>query len=92
MSNLTKAQLEQQLEQLQAQLATQQQQQASGLMIKKNASGGVYIRSAQFKEWSVKKSKQYTYGLNIPFATAKILFNDSEMLNQIKEAINSMSN
>lgn len=86
----TKTQLEQQLEEAQRLLAQFQNAQASGLMVKKNSAGGVYIRSAQFKEWSVKKGKQYTYGLNIPLATAKILFNDAEMLEQIKEAVNNM--
>ena len=71
-------------------LEAQQAQQQAGLMVKRNASGGIYIRSDKFIEWSEKKGKSYTAGLNVPSNTAKVLFNDPSLLDLIKEAVNSL--
>ena len=83
LNNLTKAEL---LKLLQA----QQAQQQAGLMVKRNSSGGVYIRSDKFQEWSEKKGKAYTAGINIPSNTAKVLFNDASLIELIKEAVNQL--
>jgi hypothetical protein len=91
MSNLTKAQMEQHIKQLEAQLAGVQKAQSTGLMVKVNASGGIYIRSSEFREWSAKKNKEYTAGINLGFNTAKVLFNSPELLEQIKEQVNQLS-
>ena len=87
--SLTKAQLEQQLKELQAQLAASQQS-GGGLTVKRNQSGGVYIRHTSFREWSVNKNKEYVAGMNIGYNTAKQLFNNSELLEQIKSMVNSL--
>ncbi len=65
-------------------------QQASGLMVKRNSSGGVFIRAESFVEWSDKKNKSYTAGVNIPQNTAKVLFNDSNLLELIRDAVNEL--
>ncbi len=84
LSKLTKEQLLNMLQQ-------QQQAQASGLLVKRNKSGGVFIRADHFIEWSEAKGKEYTYGMNLPYATAKKLFNDEGLLELIKGAINDMN-
>lgn len=77
-------------DELLALVAQQQEAQANGLMVKRNASGGVYIRSDKFIEWSEKKQKSYTAGINIPPNTAKVLFNDPTLLELIKDAVNNL--
>ena len=77
-------------EQLLELVQAQQAQQQAGLMVKRNASGGVYIRSEKFIEWSDKKQKSYTAGINIPFNTAKVLLNDESLLAMIRDAVNNI--
>lgn len=72
-------------------LQQQQDAQASGLLVKRNKSGGVFIRADHFIEWSEAKGKEYTYGMNLPYATAKKLFNDPSLIELIKGEINNMS-
>ena len=84
--SLTKAQLEQRLKELETQLATQQ----SGLTVKKNIKGGIFIRHGSFKEWSTKLNKEYTASLNLPFNTAKTLFNNQALIDQIRDLINGI--
>lgn len=84
-SKLTKSQLETMLQELLA-----QQSNGTGLIVKFNQSKGVYIRSDKFQAWSERKQKSYTYGLNIPFEVAKVLFNDTVLLKEIKEKINNL--
>ena len=86
MTNLSKMTKEQLLEMVQK----QQAQQASGLMVKRNASGGVFVRAESFVEWSDKKQKSYTAGINLPANTAKVLFNDANLIEIIREAINDL--
>ena len=63
---------------------------SNGVQVKKNASGGVYIRSSKFIEFSTRTNKDYVAGLNIPFNTAKALFNDEALLVLIRDQINAM--
>lgn len=84
--NLSKLSKEQLLEMV----AKQQAHQASGLMVKRNSSGGVFIRAEVFQEWSEAKKKAYTAGINIPANTAKTLFNDENLLRLIRDAINEL--
>lgn len=71
-------------------LEAQQEQQKAGLMVKRNASGGIYIRSEKFIEWSDKKQKSYTAGINIPSNTAKVLFNDETLIAMVRDAVNNL--
>jgi hypothetical protein len=64
--------------------------QSSGLMVKKNAAGGVYIRHSSFEEYSTAKNKVYVSGINIGLNTAKKLFNNPELIEQIKEQLKTM--
>ena len=86
-NNMTKDQLKA----LVAQLAQANQAQASGLMVKPNKSGGVYIRHNSFVEYSEAKGKNYVAGINMGNETAKALFNNPELLDQIKSMINSLA-
>jgi len=86
MSNLSKLTKEQ----LMAMVEKTQELQASGLMVKRNASGGIFVRAESFVEWSDKKQKNYTAGVNIPANTAKVLFNDDNLLGLIRDAINDL--
>lgn len=88
--SLTKAQLEQKLKVLEAQLATQQNAINGGLIVKKNNKGGLFIRHTSFKEWSTKHDKEYVAGINMNFNTAKALFNNPELLEQIKDLLNGI--
>lgn len=83
LKNMTKEQLVKMLEQT-------QQAQASGLMVKLNSSGGIYIRSSNFKAWSTSKNKEYIAGINMPVSVAKALFNDASMLELIKDEVNKI--
>lgn len=69
----------------------EQQKNNAALMVKRNASGGVYIRSEKFVEWSDKKQKSYTAGINIPANTAKVLFNDPTLIEAISKEIDKLS-
>lgn len=64
--------------------------QASGLTVKLTDKGGVYIRHDSFKEFSSAKGKEYTAGINLGFVTAKSLFNNQALIEQIRDAINAM--
>jgi hypothetical protein len=77
-------------EQLLAMLENKLKADASGLIVKLTDKGGVYIRHDSFKEFSTAKGKEYTAGINLGFVTAKSLFNNPELINQIRDAINAM--
>lgn len=64
--------------------------ESSGLMVKVNQSGGVYIRHNSFKEFSDRTQKEYTAGINVPMATAVALFGNKDLCAQIFEAINNI--
>jgi hypothetical protein len=71
-------------------LQQQQASQASGLMVKFNSGGGIFIRSSKFQEWSTAKNKSYVAGINIPPNTAQVLFNDPQLLELIREEVNAL--
>lgn len=77
-------------EELVKMLEAQQASQASGLMVKVNSSGGIYIRSSKFQEWSSAKNKSYIAGINIPRNTAHILFNDPQLIELIRDEVNTI--
>ena len=83
LKNMTKEQL---LKLMEANLKAQ----ASGLTVKLTEKGGVYIRHDSFREFSQAKGKEYTAGINLGFVTAKSLFNNPALLEQIRDAINAM--
>lgn len=85
-SKLSKAELEKLVEQLAGQL----KQQSSDLQVRLTSATNLYIRTSKFQAWSENKSKYYTYGLNINYEVAKVLFNDPELLAEIKDRINSI--
>ena len=85
-SKLSKAELQN----LVAQLAGQLQAQNSDLTVRLTSTTNLYIRSSKLQAWSEKKEKYYTYGLNVNYEAAKVLFNDSELLAEIKERINAL--
>ena len=87
MATETVKQLEQELEQLKQLLASQS---SGGLMVKVNSSGGVYIRHASFVEYSSTKNKEYVAGVNMGYVTAKALFNNPELIEQIRTAVNAL--
>ena len=87
MTTKTVKQLTQELEALKAILSTQAN---SPLMVKINASGGIYIRHSSFKEFSTAKNKEYVAGVNMGFITAKTLFNSPQLVEQIRDAINAL--
>lgn len=64
--------------------------QNSGLMVKRNSAGGLYIRHDTFKEFSSAKQKEYVAGINIPANTALALFGNPELCKEIFERIKSM--
>ncbi len=68
----------------------QAQPTSDDLQVRLTSNTNLYIRTAKMQAWSEKKSKYYTYGLNINYEAAKVLFNDSELLESIKERINSL--
>jgi hypothetical protein len=45
-----------------------------GRTVKKNSSGGLFIRDASFRCWSSAKGKRYTGSCNIPWDVAIALF------------------
>lgn len=64
--------------------------QASSLLVKRNSSGGVYIRHDSFKEFSDSKQKEYVAGINVPANTAIALFGNPELCKEIFEAIKNI--
>ena len=72
-------------------VAQMQTAMASDLTVKLTSTSNLYIRSPKLQAWSDKKEKYYTYGLNINYEAAKVLFNDSALLDEIKERINALS-
>lgn len=88
--SLTKQQLEQKLQELEAQLARQQRAMESKLTVKLNQSGGVYIRHDSFREWSTAKNKEYVAGVNMGYNTALTLFNNPELIEQVRDMVNSI--
>jgi hypothetical protein len=75
---------------LKAALESIVKQQATGLQVKLNKSGGVYIRHDSFKEFSASKSKEYVAGINVPLLTALALFGNPELCKQIHEQIKNL--
>jgi hypothetical protein len=75
---------------LQALVAQMQAAQESGLMVKLNSSGGVFIRHNSFKAWSTSKNKEYTAGVNMPYGVAKALFGNAELLEQIAVQVKNL--
>jgi len=53
-----------------------------------NKNGGLYVKDPTFKAWSKTKNKEYTAGLNIDMNVARALFNNPELLEEIKTFIN----
>lgn len=82
LENLTKAEL--------IKLLGSVQQQNNDLQVRLTSTTNLYIRTAKMQAWSEKKSKYYTYGLNINYEAAKVLFNDDQLLAEIKERINNI--
>lgn len=68
-------------------IEAQSKMRASGLIVKRNSAGGVYIRHDSFIEYSKSKEKEYVAGLNIPATTAKALFGNPELLKQVVEQV-----
>ena len=78
--------------------AIQQIMSAAGLTIQKkrevkrtisvNKNGGLYFKDPAFKAWSTAKNKEYIAGINMDMKVAKALFNDVELLAQLKDFVN----
>lgn len=77
-------------QELMALLENQIKAQASGLQVKLNKSGGVYIRHDSFREFSASKSKEYVAGINVPLLTALALFGNATLCAEIHEAIKAL--
>ena len=67
-----------------------QANQESGLIVKLNSKGGVFIRSNEFKEFSVSKNKEYTAGINMGANTAKALFGNPTLLADIAKQVQGL--
>jgi len=53
-----------------------------------NKNGGLFFKDPEFKAWSAKKSKEYIAGINMDMKIARQLFNNPELLEEIREFIN----
>lgn len=53
-----------------------------------NKNGGLYVKDPTFKAWSDKKNKEYVAGLNMDMKVARELFNNEELLQEIRNFIN----
>ena len=72
-----------------AYIQNQEQSRALGLTVKLTDKGGIYIKSNEFSEISTK-GKPYTACINLGKTTAKALFNNTTMLDAIREAVNAI--
>lgn len=84
LSKMTKAEL---MEALERAMKSKANVGGQALLVKRNASGGVFIRHPSFLEFSDRTQKDYVAGINIPANTAVALFSNPELLNQIAQAI-----
>ena len=82
LSNMTKQEL---LDYIKQQDVTR----SLGLTVKLTDKGGIYIKSNEFSEISTK-GKPYTACINLGKTTAKALFNNTTMLDAIREAVNAI--
>jgi hypothetical protein len=71
-------------------LGQMQNAMSNDLTVRLTSTTNLYIRSPKLQAYSEKKSKYYTYGLNINYEAAKVLFNDESLLSEIKNAINNL--
>ncbi len=69
-------------------IEAQAKRDSSGLIVKITEKGGVFIKHESFKEYSTAKEKEYIAGINLGFTTAKALFNNPDMINQIRDFVN----
>lgn len=68
----------------------QHKNNAAGLIVKVTEKGGLFIRHDSFTEYSKAKEKDYVAGINLGFNTAKALFNNPVLLEEIKNSINAI--
>ena len=54
-----------------------------------NKNKGLYFKHPEFKAWSDNKQKEYIAGINMDMNVAKALFNNVELLAEIKEFVNN---
>lgn len=54
-------------------------------IVKLNTSGGLFVTDPTFKAWSARLSKQYTAGVNLDINVARALFNNDELLKEIRQ-------
>jgi len=72
-------------------IASNNKPKGGSLLVKENVSGGIYIKDPSFVEYSTKKSKNYIAGINIGRETAKALFNNTALLEEIREQVNQIT-
>lgn len=60
---------------------------ANGLQVKKTAKGGIWIKHSDFVEHSEAKNKDYVASINMGPNTAKILFGNDALLDQVKTQV-----
>ena len=85
LQNMTKTQLEA----LIMEQAKQLEAKASGLVVKRNKAGGVYITHQSFRAMKKDGSGDYQAGLNISDETAKALFL-TDIKDQIAELVRTL--
>ena len=73
------------------QFAMKQQQQveaiANGLQVKKTVKGGIWIKHSDWVERSETKNKDYIASINMGPNTAKALFSNEALLEQVKTQV-----
>ena len=58
-----------------------------GTTIKRNRSGGLFVRDASFEAYSTAKAKKYVASANIPWEVAYPLFSSPELLKAVAEFV-----
>ena len=53
-----------------------------------NKNGGLFFKDPNFKAWSHKKQKEYVAGINMDMSIARELFNNEELLQEIRDFVN----
>lgn len=61
-----------------------------GLLVKRNAGGGVFIRHPKFTAHSESKNKDYVAGINLPESAARLIFAGGAEYQEIARAVNDL--
>jgi len=72
-------------------MANESTKSGGGLVVKRNSSGGVYIRHPKFVAHSSKKDKDYIAGINLDPAVAAVLFGDKAVYDEIAAQVTALA-